>query len=1476
VAQAQAAEGVTTLALPDGTAFHKTANRVHGVRELPAVASGLIKLHSWQEELPDGTMQSFYAYSRITKSGAELVGRKRATTHKIRLRDFVFDPIADGPPAIGAVLSARNQSRLYLVQLEATPLPEMRRAIEDTGARLLRFIADHAFIVEMAPNVRGQVQRLKFVRWVGRYHPAYRLDRSQRSSLNGNAYRLDTQRYSLMVGSRGASTQSALADSIRAVGGVVELIEPGGLRVEATLSHDQLLEIVHTDEVQFIDVWGGPGETDMNVVRSVGGANYVESVAGFTGQGVRGEVFDTELYMTHQEWGPDPILHSSSNTCGGTLHGTSCYSNNFATGVDSTARGVVPDAQGIFFCYGESTQFGGSTSRYTANAELIDPAGPYRAVYQTSSVGSSRTRDYTTISAETDDYLFQHQLLSTQSQSNAGNQDSRPQAWAKNIVSVGALYHENTADRCDDSWSSGASTGPADDGRIKPDLSFFYDSIRSASGSSATSYTSFGGTSSATPQTSGYFGLLFQMWHEGVWNGHGGGATVFDSRPNMATAKALMINLAYRYDWTSAGGCSYSDANRYRQGWGMADAQRLYDRASVTSIIDETDIIAPLETISYNVEVQPGESELNVTMVYTDPAGTAGSSVHRVNDLSLRVTSPGGTVYWGNNGLTSSNWSTSGGSSNTLDTVENVFIQNPTSGTWTVDVIGDEIVQDGHVETGAIDADFALVTSGGLITGGCTPAPIADAGPDRTITEGDSTTIGTAAQPDHTYLWSPGGATTAQITVSPMTTTTYTVTATNPCGSKDDSVTVTVMPEGQNGPQDAVYDSGLGAPACAIAGSECDSLALLDGRGTVGPEPNQPNTLDSCTDGTSGTYHSDESCDAIVVHTLDGLDMVEGATVQVDVTVYAWSTGTSDHLDLYYADDANNPVWTHITTIDNPGSGVQTLSAQYTLPSGTLQAVRANFRYNGTQSPCSGGSYDDADDLVFAVEPDSCVINSDCDDGLFCNGAEICNAGTCEPGTAPSCDDGVSCTTDSCNEGTDACDNVTDDSVCDNGLFCDGTETCDAVLDCQAGTPPDCNDGVGCTNDSCNEGSDSCDNLPDDTICDNGLFCDGAETCDTVLDCQAGTPPCTAGQSCNEANDICEGGSDCMHSADFTSGAGGWTNGNDTCTTGFFVVGSPDATDWQVSGGNPGNAYYTQPNSGGVGSDDVDGGTCEALSPVVNCSGEAAALISLDYFHGQRDAGDDSEDGFTIEVLNDGVVVDTIVAIGDVTHNAAWTNVSTTVVGTGNIQLRVRATDAASTGDIVEGGIDNVSITPTTPPACSVEVDFTSGAEGWSNSSASTCTTGSFVVGTPDEVISTVTTQVGGDHTTGTGNAFYSADNLSGAGTDDIDGGNCIVESPVYTVTQASDVSVWYFHGQRDAGDDASGDFFLLEISTDGGSTWSTLASNGDQTSSAAWTEATTTVPAGSEVMFRLQASDGPSAGDLVEAGLDDISICAQ
>ena len=206
----------------------------------------------------------------------------------------------------------------------------------------------------------------------------------------------------------------------------------------------------------------------------------------------------------------------------------------------------------------------------------------------------------------------------------------------------------------------------------------------------------------------------------------------------------------------------------------------------------------------------------------------------------------------------------------------------------------------------------------------------------------------------------------------------------------------------------------------------------------------------------------------------------------------------------------------------------------------------------GTAIDCSDGV--DCTDDSCNESTDSCdnVTNdANCDNGLYCDGAEVCDSVTgCEAGTAVDCDDGVACTDDSCNETTDSCDNVANDDNCDNGLYCDGDEWCDAASDCQSGTAVDCDDGVGCTDDSCNETTDSCDNVTNDANCDNGAFCDGTETCDATLDCQSGSDPCP-GQLCDESTDTCY---DCLENADCADGV--YCNGEEQCVDGVCEAGT--------------------------------------------------------------------------------------------------------------------------------------------------------------------------------------------------------------------------------------------------------------------------------------------------------------------------------
>src|SRR5205085_12692705 len=123
---------------------------------------------------------------------------------------------------------------------------------------------------------------------------------------------------------------------------------------------------------------------------------------------------------------------------------------------------------------------------------------------------------------------------------------------------------------------------------------------------------------------------------------------------------------------------------------------------------------------------------------------------------------------------------------------------------------------------------------------------------------------------------------------STASTGTYTVTVTGTSGTlvQNTSITLTVSPAG--GAQTAVYDTTLKAPKCATVGTSCDTGAtLINGRDTLsgGAESHQPNTINSgCADGTSGTYHSDESLDRLVISSTGGGLLTHGTSATVTAT----------------------------------------------------------------------------------------------------------------------------------------------------------------------------------------------------------------------------------------------------------------------------------------------------------------------------------------------------------------------------------------------------------------------------------------------------------------------------------------------------------------------------------------------------------------------------------------------------------------
>lgn len=298
---------------------------------------------------------------------------------------------------------------------------------------------------------------------------------------------------------------------------------------------------------------------------------------------------------------------------------------------------------------------------------------------------------------------------------------------AKNIIIVGAINPIGGNNRYEDpsdvvaTWFS--SSGPTDDGRIKPDITAIGSGVVAPTAVSDTSYKSWAGTSFSSPAAAGVGVLLQQIAKE-----KSGGAEYL--RSDMM--KGLLTHTAYE-----SGSNLGPD---YVYGWGLINAlaaAETYLNVNENSYI-ENSLLSNGETNTLTVTAS-GEEPLKVSITWNDPAGTPNGQVilndrtpKLVNDLDLRVNNNGTTYFpWKLDVENPSTAATQG--DNVVDNIEQVYIENPVAGQqYTITIshkgnLTDDLQNYALVVTG-VNVNSAMATNDANLNNAVNvyPNPVAD------------------------------------------------------------------------------------------------------------------------------------------------------------------------------------------------------------------------------------------------------------------------------------------------------------------------------------------------------------------------------------------------------------------------------------------------------------------------------------------------------------------------------------------------------------------------------------------------------------------------------------------------------------------------------------------------------------------------------------------------------------------------------
>jgi Subtilase family/MAM domain, meprin/A5/mu/Secretion system C-terminal sorting domain/PKD domain len=421
--------------------------------------------------------------------------------------------------------------------------------------------------------------------------------------------------------------------------------------------------------VQFLDIVTPEGEPENYTGRTSHRVNTIQNeyMGGrkYDGTGMKVQLQDDGIVGPHIDFTgriPKQFTNDPTGSHGDHTGGTVISAGN----LDPKGRGMAPGAEMYVYNYGQW------------NDSIVSHYAKYGLRVTSTSYSNGCNAGYTAVTRDHD--MEVRTLTALTHVFSAGNSNGSNCGYGagtqwgnvtgghkvgKNVITVANLS-EN------DIINGSSSRGPAHDGRIKPDISGKGTSVYSTQPDNT--YASLTGTSMSCPGVAGTITSLYQAYKD-----NNGG-----NDPNSGLIKAIVLNTADDIG---------NKGPDFKHGWGRINALRavrlIENKQYMTDTLDQGN------NKVFNVTVPSGVAEVRIMMYYHDYEAVAGASVALINNLDMNVMDPSFNLHMP--------WildhtpdpaklnlpATTG--IDTLNNMEQVSIENPAAGTYTVTVNGTKV-----------------------------------------------------------------------------------------------------------------------------------------------------------------------------------------------------------------------------------------------------------------------------------------------------------------------------------------------------------------------------------------------------------------------------------------------------------------------------------------------------------------------------------------------------------------------------------------------------------------------------------------------------------------------------------------------------------------------------------------------------------------------------------------------------------------